>query len=649
METKSYSLPIKKYSIIENNDDFLYVRLQIIKEGLNRNNSYFTLEGMQNCKDTFKQKPILASFPKDAEKGGYKLCSGHDSALKFDPDEDVLYYSYLDEGMEKCIGFIPDSEITIENIDGENWIVLEGCVWRQYNFELCKELLKKRNKGLTNKISVEISVMDSYEENSVEYLSAFCGDGVTILALDDSVEEGIEGANLRVYAQSENYAKFKKAMSFAYSKEKEENKLVFEKLSMNELRRAIQKELEKYTIPEGEWERYAYWIEDIMETTVLIYDCENETYCQVPYTIDESNNIILEIDKLIEVEIEYVPKNTYSDKSKILFISKDKLGTKDALKIDKSKASMSETAWGDVDKSTLKQDCFMASNWKAACKACFLQLSDGWEDGKEGSLGYPVMEIKDGTLVYNRGGLSAALGYATKNDETAVLSKINAIYKKLKLDKEKEDYMKKFIELAKKSGYSFLGLNGEKFVFSKEKVFEDDADKEEMCKMTAYEISEDDMKCAEEGSEEEFTEESFAEKALKMDDGDGDVDEEFEAKKKAMEDEKTALEADKSAFEEEKKSYEDAKKAVEEEGVKKEVEALMSEEDFGLEEKEVEELKTMSFATVDAFVKEVGFRKEMKRLHTKKANSLSFALAPEMKETKTDESAIDTLLNKLKK
>jgi hypothetical protein len=76
----------------------------------------------------------------------------------------------------------------------------------------------------------------------------------------------------------------------------------------------------------------------------------------------------------------------------------------------------------------------MASNWKTIIPDVYMKLDDGWQDGKEGSCGYPVMCIESGTVVYNKGGLSAALGRAKGQNESGVVSKVQKIYKQMGLD-----------------------------------------------------------------------------------------------------------------------------------------------------------------------------------------------------------------------
>lgn len=119
------------------------------------------------------------------------------------------------------------------------------------------------------------------------------------------------------------------------------------------------------------------------------------------------------------------------------------------LKVDKSKDALSETAWGDVDKSALRDKIMAASNRASLVKAAYMLVEDGWEDAPSEHLKYPVMEIKGDTLVYNRYGLASALAYAKQEGESAVVKKIEKIYKSLGLESDgKEEKMAKEIEFS---------------------------------------------------------------------------------------------------------------------------------------------------------------------------------------------------------
>lgn len=119
------------------------------------------------------------------------------------------------------------------------------------------------------------------------------------------------------------------------------------------------------------------------------------------------------------------------------------------LKVDKSKDALSETAWGDVDKSVLRDKIMAASNRATIVKSTYMLVESGWEDAPSEHLKYPVMEIKGDTLVYNRYGLASALAYAKQEGESAVVKKIEKIYKSLGLESDgKEEKMAKEIEFA---------------------------------------------------------------------------------------------------------------------------------------------------------------------------------------------------------
>lgn len=103
-------------------------------------------------------------------------------------------------------------------------------------------------------------------------------------------------------------------------------------------------------------------------------------------------------------------------------------------KIDKSKEAMSDKAWGEVDKAAMRDKIMEVDNKATLVKAVYMLVEDGWEEAPSEHLKYPVMELKGDTFVYNRDGLASALGYAKKEDETAVVNKIEKIYKTLDLD-----------------------------------------------------------------------------------------------------------------------------------------------------------------------------------------------------------------------
>ena len=107
-----------------------------------------------------------------------------------------------------------------------------------------------------------------------------------------------------------------------------------------------------------------------------------------------------------------------------------------------NKTELKDKSWGDVDKTTLRNKVISAKNKSTLVKDVYLLVESGWEDAPSEHLKYPVMELVGDTFYYNRGALSSALAYAKQENETTVISKVEKLYKKFKLnDKDKEDKM----------------------------------------------------------------------------------------------------------------------------------------------------------------------------------------------------------------
>lgn len=136
-----------------------------------------------------------------------------------------------------------------------------------------------------------------------------------------------------------------------------------------------------------------------------------------------------------------VHNNSLTVLKKFVEERKESMAEGKTYKIDKSKDAMSETPWGDIDKTTLRNKIMEATNKTALVKAIYMLVEDGWEEAPSEKLKYPVMEIKGDSVVYNRDGLASALGYAKKENETAVVKKVESIYKKLGLGKEDDAKM----------------------------------------------------------------------------------------------------------------------------------------------------------------------------------------------------------------
>ena len=124
------------------------------------------------------------------------------------------------------------------------------------------------------------------------------------------------------------------------------------------------------------------------------------------------------------------PLQKFAEERKILMAK--------SLKIDKSKDSLSDKPWGEVDKIAMRDKIMDAKNKNSLVKSVYMLVEEGWEDAPSDHLKYPVMCFEGDKLVYNRHGLASALAYARQENETAVINKIERIYKKLDINKDSQ-------------------------------------------------------------------------------------------------------------------------------------------------------------------------------------------------------------------
>lgn len=118
--------------------------------------------------------------------------------------------------------------------------------------------------------------------------------------------------------------------------------------------------------------------------------------------------------------------------------------------INTSKKAMYDGEW---DGNKVKQDLVKEKNFSTLAPKICMRLEEGWENREVTKCDYPVMIIHNGEWVYSIKGLSSALSYAKKENETSVITKVEKIRKKLGLDdntegKEETAKMSKEIEFA---------------------------------------------------------------------------------------------------------------------------------------------------------------------------------------------------------
>lgn len=347
----------------------------------NRNKSHFTLESMERvvANGSIKNKPIVGFFKEND-------FTTHEGVADYDIELQNEYWNT--ERGERILGWVRESDpVEIVEKDGLHWIKFRCVLCVKYCYAQVKRLLKDRNK----KVSVEITVHKSEKRpDGIVDLIDWDLNGTTILGSKNGKEvlEGIPGAHLSILEDlgGEAFAEQKKVLSFAY-----EQAFGASEDKSNEVEQISEEKTEEFELGLDSVGKE----EEKLENEVIIDGIEN--------------------------------------------FAKDDIGTKSALEVDKSKEAMSEKPWGEVDKSELRKRVIAAENFKSIADDIFLDLREGWEDGIEGALKYPVMCLEGEKAVYNRGGLASAKAYAEKNGENAILEKLEKIYKHLELDEGEEE------------------------------------------------------------------------------------------------------------------------------------------------------------------------------------------------------------------
>lgn len=106
-----------------------------------------------------------------------------------------------------------------------------------------------------------------------------------------------------------------------------------------------------------------------------------------------------------------------------------------------NKTEIKDTAWGDIDKTSLRNAVMNAKNKDKLVHDVYALVEDGFDESPSEKLKYPLMELVGDTFYYNRGALSSALGYAKKENETEVIAKVEKLYKKFKLEEGEDKKM----------------------------------------------------------------------------------------------------------------------------------------------------------------------------------------------------------------
>jgi len=289
-------------------NDFIAIDVYAISDVYpNRNNSHFTANSLRDAIPTFYNKPALGAF--NVSKNDFK---GHEMELRWDNELQQDYFDFTNGRCEVPLGVIRSEDLVeVIDLNGQTWVHFTCVLWAKYCYRQVKRLLKDQRK----KISVEVEVLESHEdENGIEVIDKFTFDGFSLLGED--VIEAIPNAHLTILDKVNDvfYQKQEKCLSFAYkglnnedydfalneNDIKDNNKDSFAddsgEIVDNEKKDEItmehgEEESQKMTFMEkfellnkavGE----GNWVEDF-DDTVVYFQTEDRTVYKAPYSVFE--------------------------------------------------------------------------------------------------------------------------------------------------------------------------------------------------------------------------------------------------------------------------------------------------------------------------------------------------------------------------
>ena len=214
----------------------------------------------------------------------------------------------------------------------------------------------------------------------------------------------------------------------------EKGGVVLNALGNKELEKRLWNALSQFVYSDGSFVGKRYYIEEVYanEHYMIVKDNQTDKYYKIPYSVEKDDKVKVDEDKRREVSYRFEERP--AELKNTVTFAKEDWGKGEKLSVDKSAKAMSDSEWGKVDKTNLRKEILDASNYRTLVHDAYLVVESGWEDAPSEKLKYPVMEIKDGKLIYNRYGLSAALAYAKAEGEDAVVEKIDGLYKKLNIE-----------------------------------------------------------------------------------------------------------------------------------------------------------------------------------------------------------------------
>lgn len=182
-------------------DRFKKIRIYVMHDNLNLNNSFFSMDSIESAKDSINNIPILA-FVKQIDGTDEKDFGGHEIELVVSDGEYKFRY------LGKPIGVIPaeNNNYHYETIDDKTYVVVDGYIWVDYANEALEILERDKEKPH----SMEIKIIQYSYNNKFKYveIDKYLYTGLTLLG--NNVTPAMDGSKAKLFSKydfNEDYFK----------------------------------------------------------------------------------------------------------------------------------------------------------------------------------------------------------------------------------------------------------------------------------------------------------------------------------------------------------------------------------------------------------------------------------------------------------
>ncbi len=343
MKIQKLPCNIKKFSD-ESYDGLVKAKVIIMHEGRNRNGSSFSVDAMEDAKETLKRRPLLAYIKRD-EDGIAEDFDEHNYIQKIIQGDDG--YEIQTYYLERPIGcFFDDCDPRYEEIDGVTHLVADCYIWEDYNNESL-QLLDDSNGQKDVSMEIEVVEHQYNKKNKVLDINKFKFRAVTVLG--DDVTQGMNGTcNLNLYTNKNNYDDFIMQVECKlnnFKKEGEDMSVNQEPtvdpveptvpntygLSVTNLREQAYTQIAAMTVTKtdywgDEYEARMFYYRDLLpnENIVVVESASDYSYFGVPYTVNE-DTITLDFDSKKEYISEWREKKGTEDTQLQFDLDRDQL------------------------------------------------------------------------------------------------------------------------------------------------------------------------------------------------------------------------------------------------------------------------------------------------------------------------------------